>query len=231
MSELAGCYLEAGRIDNAGDEFLALAASDPATRHFDVVPIAWRAGPPDAAVEARASAWLRNSEQPLAQLLGASWLLPTSRRAEATAALEELARSGDQRISAMATIQLWRTKLVSATTADAARWHTQLEAMPPEVQAAGWYVLGDVLARQQQAEFSALSYLKVPLLFREQRAVAADSLLATAKQLERLAQTKQAADLYRELLRDFPHLPAAGEARTRMENVGGSDTRGPKSPR
>jgi tetratricopeptide (TPR) repeat protein len=219
MAELAGCYLEAGRIDNAGDEFLALAASDPATRHIDVLPIAWRAAPPDAALESRAAAWLATSGSPLSQLLGASWLLPTSKRGEATAVLEQLSRSGDPRIAGLATIQLWRTRLIAATPAEAARWQAQLEAMPPEVQAAGWYILGEVLARHNEPELASLAYLKPPLLYRQQRLLAADCLLAAGRQLEKLGRTGHAANLYREVVRDFPHLPAAGEANTRLSRL------------
>jgi TolA-binding protein len=88
-----------------------------------------------------------------------------------------------------------------------------------EVQAAGWYVLGDLYARQDQPDQAALAWLKVPLLFREQRAMAADALLAAGKQLEKMGQPKQAAGLYRELVRDFAHLPPAGEAQKRLDSL------------
>lgn len=216
-AELSGTYLEAGQIENAVGEFLAIAASDPATVHFDVFPIAWRAAPPDAALEARAAQWLAAEKLPAARLLGASWLLSTGQRALATAALEELAKSGDSRLAGLAQIQLWRTKLVTAKTADISRWLAQLEIMSPDIQAAGWYVMGELYARQNQPEQAALAYLKVPLLFRQQRALTADALLAAGKQLEKLGRSDQAAGLYRELLRDFAHLPTATEARSRLD--------------
>ena len=216
MAELVGCYAETGRLDSAGDEFLAIASSDPATPHFNVVPIAWRSSLPDAALETRAVAWLAAKQMPAAVVLGASWLLAGPRRGEAVAALEGLRGSSDSRVAALANIQLWRLRLVTATPEEARRWQAQLEAMPPEVQASGWFILGDVLARQQQADRAALAYLKVPLLFRSQRAMAADALLAAGRQLEKLGQTNQAASLYREIARDFPHLPVATEAKTQL---------------
>src|SRR5204862_1396184 len=79
MSDLTGCYLEAGRIDSAGDEFLGILASDPATRHFDVAPVAWRGIALSPTVETRAGAWLAARSMPAAALLGASWLLATRR--------------------------------------------------------------------------------------------------------------------------------------------------------
>jgi tetratricopeptide (TPR) repeat protein len=217
VAELSGTYLEAGQIESAVGEFLTIAANDPATIHFDVIPIAWRAAPPDAALEARAAQWLAAEKLPAARLLGASWLLSTGQRVAATAALEEQARSSDPRIAGLAQVQLWRTKLVTAKPDEISRWLMQLEKMPPDIQAAGWYVLGDLFSRQNQPEQAALAYLKVPLLFREQRAPAADALLAAGKQLEKMGQPGQAAGLYRELLRDFAHLSVAGEAQTRLD--------------
>jgi tetratricopeptide (TPR) repeat protein len=216
MAELSGTYLELDRIDAAGDEWLAILVSDPTTQHFDVMPMAWKAAAVSGAAENRAAAWLTARDVPAARVLGASWLLAGRYRTQAIAALDELARDADPRVSALAQIQSWRTKLVSATPAETARWQEQLEAMPASVQAAGWYVLGDILARQQQPEQAALTYLKVPLLFGQQRAMAADALLAAGKQLEKMGQAKEASRLFRELAADYRHLPAGEEAARRL---------------
>jgi tetratricopeptide (TPR) repeat protein len=218
MADLAGCYLDAGRIDSAGDEFLGILASDPGTRHVDVIPVAWRGAAIGAPAEARAAVWLATRKIPAAALLGASWLLAT-KRMEAMIALEEVAKANDPRLSGLATIQLWRTKLVTATMDDIRRWQDQLEKMPTEIQAAGWYVLGDCLSRLEQPEAASLAYLKIPILFRQQRAMAADALLAAGKQHEKMSQAAQAANLYRELVRDFPQLSATKEAEGRLEKL------------
>jgi tetratricopeptide (TPR) repeat protein len=218
MADLAGCYLEAGRIDSAGDEFLGILASDPTTRHFDVIPIAWRGAAIGAPAEARAAVWLAARKTPYAALLGASWLLAT-RRTESTAVLDEISKSTDPRRAGLAAIQLWRTKLVTATMDDVRRWQGQLEKMPAEIQAAGWYLLGDCLSRLDQPEAASLAYLKIPVLFRQQRAMAADALLAAGKQLEKMSQAAQASNLYRELASDYPQLSATKEAQTRLEKL------------
>ncbi len=218
MADLSGCYLDAGRIDSAGDEFLGILASDGATRHFDVIPLAWRGAVIGTPAEARAAIWLAAQKPPAAALLGASWLLAT-KRGEAMMALEEIAKASDAKLSGLASIQLWRTKLVTATNDDVRRWQAQLEKMPPDIQAAGWYVLGDCLSRLEQPEGASLAYLKVPILFRQQRAMAADALLAAGRQLEKMSQAGQAANLYRELVRDFPQLSAAQEADARLEKL------------
>jgi tetratricopeptide (TPR) repeat protein len=221
-ADVSGCCLDAGRIEQAVNEFLAIVAIDPDTRHFDVVPIAWRAAPGNPALEARAMAWLTLRRVPAASLLGASWLLSTSHRGEAIAILQELQGSSDPRIAGLAAIQTWRTKLVSTPLDEARRCQTQLEKMPHEIQATGWYVLGEIYARHDQPHLAALAWLKIPLLYRQQRALAADALLAAGGQLEKMTQPKEAAGLYRELARDFPQLPASTEASKRLAKLPGA---------
>jgi tetratricopeptide (TPR) repeat protein len=218
---MVGCYVESGRFDLAGDEFLTIVAADPTTQHFDVIPLAWRSFPPDAVLEARAEKWLAAGQRnPVAALLGASWLLSTSRRAAAIEVLEELSsRRGlgeDQRLAQLANVQLWRSKIVTAAAGDVSRWKAAVERMSAETQGSGWYVVADALARLGQHEEAALAYLRVPILHGQQRVMAADALVAAGKQLESLGRSAQAAGLYREVLRDFAFTPAAGEAKARL---------------
>ena len=211
-ADLAGTWLELGKVGQAGQEFLKIAGEDPQTIHFDVLPVAWQAATLDADSERQATEWLADRQFPVARLLGASWLVGSSRQAEVDAALGELMKSKDQRLATLAQVQRWRTRLATASTGDLEQWSRDLAAMPAEVQATGWYVLGDGYARHDEPERAALAYLKPPIVFRQQRALAADGLLAAAGQLERLGQRKEAAGLYREILRDFAHLPVAQQA-------------------
>ncbi len=215
-ADLAGAWLELGKIGQAGREFLKIASEDPQTIHFDVLPIAWQPATLDADSERQAAEWLANRQSPIARLLGASWLAGSSRQADVDGALSELIQSQDHRIAALAQIQRWRTRLATASTGDLEQWSRDLAAMPAEIQAAGWYVLGDGYARQDEPERAAIAYLKPPIVFRQQRALAADGLLAAARQLEKLGQRAEASGLYREILRDFSHLPAAEEARASL---------------
>lgn len=214
LAELSSTLLEAGRIDQAGERFLHLAAGDPAPRHLDLAPLPWRAMALDAAAQERATVWLAQRQVPLARLLGASWLLPI-RRTEAMAALEQIQRI-DGPLAQLATIQLWRARLATASAVDAQAWQQALEQMPLAVQPVGWFVLGDLWARHGQPSAAARAYLKVPILFRAQRAMAADALLAAGQQLEKMQQRDQALELYRELVRDYGHLPPAQVARRQL---------------
>lgn len=219
-AEWCSTALEAGRIVQAIDHFLVLADGEVAARHLEVIPLPWRAVALDEAAQQQAEAWRTSPDRPYARLLGASWLLPT-RRAPAVATLEGLA-GGPPPVSHLATIQLWRSRLAAATSADAVAWQQALVQFPPAVQAAGWYILGDLWARHQQPAAAALAYLHVPLRFRRQRAMAADALLAAAQQLEKMQPPDQAWELYRELMQEFGHLPAGQVARRRWSEREGA---------
>jgi tetratricopeptide (TPR) repeat protein len=207
--------LEAGDADAAGSEFLSIAAADPATHRFDAIPLAWRAAA-EAGPLAQAAAWLA-SDSPAAKLLGASWLLPTERRADAVAALQSLRTSADRRIAAAAEIQLWRTRLLTAQGDEVQRWQAAADKVGPELRGVAWYLVGEALAGQGKSEEAALAYLQTALVYGRQRALAADALAAAGAQLEKLGRKEQAAGLYRELLRDFPASAAAVSAQARID--------------
>jgi tetratricopeptide (TPR) repeat protein len=224
MAELVECHAEAGRFDQAGDEFLRIAAEDPTTPHMAVIPLPWRALPPDAALEERAGIWMSaGSRIPAATVLGASWLLSTSRRGEAITALSQQslkrAAPDDPRLAMLADIQLWRTKIVTAKAEEVARWQVAIEKMPAEVQAGGWFVVGEAQARLGDGEAASLAYLRVPLVHGRPRAMAADALVAAGEQLEKLGRKEQAAGLYREVLADYATCPAASEAQARLAKL------------
>ena len=220
MAQLVACYLESGRVDSAGDEWLAVVASDPVTLHYDVIPVAWRPFPPSAVLDSRATVWLKNKSPP-AQLLGASWLLASAQRAEAVSTLERLAadKTTDPRIASLAQVQLWRTKIITAKTDEVLRWQAAVEQMPAGIRACGFFVVGDALARQEQPEEASLAYLRIPLVHGEQRAMAADALLAAGKQLEKLGRSPEAAGLYREVTGGYGRSAAAEEAAARLGKI------------
>jgi tetratricopeptide (TPR) repeat protein len=218
MSELVACYAETGRFDLAGDEWRTIVKSDPATRYYNVIPVAWSSIPPDAPLQTRAAAWL-NGKEPAAQVLGASWLLAGTQRSAAITALDSLASSKtiDPRIRSLAQIQLWRTKLVSATMQEVQRWQSAIEQLPSEVRASGYFVVGEALARLEQPEEAALAYLHISVVHNEQRVMAAEALLAAAKVHDKLGREEQAVALYREVLSGYSRTAAAEEAKARLE--------------
>lgn len=205
-NSLVDCLDAAGQIDQAGAEFLSLAASDPETPYFGSLPLAWRNPVPEGPAVTQANKWMASSGQPIAALLGASWLLAGPERAKAIGALKTLSSDLDPRIAHLAAAQLWRTQIVTATLADAQKWQQQIDRMPDELRAGPLLVLGDVYARLDQSDDALLAYLQIPLVNSQRQTLAAEGLTSAAKLLEQLQRPDDAARLYREREAKYPAL-------------------------
>ena len=155
-------------------------------------------------------------------MLGASWLLGSPQRGAALLTLEKLLADRtitDRRIAALAEIQLWRTKLVTAKVEEIAGWQRVVEQLPAEIRPTGYFFVAEAWARTNQTEQASLAYLQLPLVYGSQRALAAEGLLGAAKQLEKLGRQAQAAELYAELIAKYPQSPLAAEAAMRQAKL------------
>lgn len=218
--QLVVCHHELGKIAAAGDEFLLLVASDPSTLAWNLAPLAWTTSQVSPDVESRAEKWLAARNNPAAQLLGASWLLPTAKRGTAIATLQALASNptpADPRVSAQAEMQLWRTKIVTAKPADITNWQQAIDQVPSEIRSGPLFILGDALAYTKQPEAAALAYLKIPLLYDSCRPLCAEALLAAARQEHVRGETTAAVRLLQELQKKYPLSPAAEEAKSDLK--------------
>lgn len=214
MARLVSCYERQGQVDLAGDEFLALLAGDAETPYYAAIPLAWRAS---AATPTQAKAWLGQTKEPTAVLLGASWLLAGADRQRAINALTALTTDLDPRIARLATAQLWRTKQVTASSDEIDRWQAQLEKLPGDLRAGPLLVIGDGLLRHNRSEDAGLAYLQVPLVYHSRELLAADGLLSAARVLEKLKRTDDAARLYRELQVKHPWFADKHEIESRLQ--------------
>ncbi len=206
-----------GEWDQAGEYFLILLASDPATPDFACLPLVWTDEKPRPEVDRKAQSWL-SSQQPAAVLMGASHLLSTSSRTAALAKLKGLLASNDPRIAWLAYVQLWRAGSNNASPQQRQSLARRIEASDESLRAGAHFVLGRALA-PQQPEDAAIELMKLPVLYDREYRLAADSLLDAGECLERLARPAQAAGLYRELTERFSQAPAADEARRRLERL------------
>lgn len=223
LAKLARCCAALDQWQRAGEAFLMLVQSDPATPYFDAVPLAWLPRQSSAALEQVARRWMEQNE-PAAALLGASHLLVGTARAAATERLRHLATAGDRRIALLATAQLWRAETITADEAKTDAWQRTIDAMPEPLQAGPYFVLGSALSRQKRWEEAALALLRVPILYPEQRPLAARALLEAGGALENLGQPKDTARLYAELVRAYPdQAHAVAEAEARLRGMGGRE--------
>ena len=213
------CCGALGEWEEAGNLFLALLASDPSTPHFACIPLAWAPSQPSLLLEQAARDWLGREDTPAAVLLGASHLLSTAGRPAVLARLNRLAASPDRRIGQLAVAQTWRAAVATATDGEVDGWSRAIEQMPQPLRAGPYFVLGLARAQRQQWEQSALALLRVPILYPQQRLLAARSLLGAGRSLEKLSRPREATRLYREVIKDYPQTEAVAEAQGRLEKM------------
>ncbi len=221
FARIVRCHRALDRTAEAGAWFLLLSESDPDTPYFDCIPLAWTPRPLPTALEETARQWIQR-EEPAAVLLGASHLLGSTAalRAMALAKLRRLTTVSDQRIAKLALAQTWRTATVNVDKAQLDTWAGLIEKMPEALAAGPYFVLGRARAQRQQWEPAALAWMRVAILYPQQRTLAARSLADAGRALQQLGRTEQALRLYREVIVNYPQTSAAAEARSRLEAIG-----------
>lgn len=202
-AQMVWCLQALERWAQAGEEFLVLVRSDPATIHFDCIPLAWIPAELPRDLEQAAGAWIDREDLPAAVLLGASHLLPTSAGPRALTRLKQLTTASDPRVAQLAAAQTWRPATVTADRAQLASWSRQIDQMPEPLRAGPYYVLGLAWAQQQQYQQAALAWMRLPILYPQHRLLAMRSLQEASRALERLGRNDQAATLRAELVRSY----------------------------
>ncbi len=217
-AQMVWCYQATRQTTAAGEEFLLLIRSDPVTLYFACIPLAWLPAQPSPELEQAARRWIQREEMPAAVLLGASHLMSIA-RAQALDQLRRLATSTDRSIAQLAIAQAWRAATVTASEEEVAGWRRAVDAMPEELRAGPYVVVGTALLRQQQWEPAALALLRVPILYPRHLELANRSLLDAGGALQRLERPQQAARLYQELIAMNGSSREATEARDRLESL------------
>lgn len=220
QARLIATLRESERWEPAADLFLSLVREDPATPDFATIPLPWTTLSPPPTLEAKARAWMNDRTSSVAALVGSSLLLSTTARSDALRRLGELAADGDVRVARLADAQRWRVAAVTADAATVGSWEQSLDKIPEPLRAGPHLVIGRAWASHNEPERAALQLLRVPILFGDaQPRLAAEAFWSAGQALERLERPAQAADLYRELVRDFPTTAAAATARDRLKEM------------
>jgi tetratricopeptide (TPR) repeat protein len=218
VAQMIWCLRNVDQYRRAADLFLALAKDDPAMLYFACIPLRWLPGQPTAELDKKSREWLA-SDLPPATLIGASHLLSTGDRAAIVARLEKLADSKNARVAALARALMWSATFTSATSKQLQQWSRDIEKFPDAVRAGPYFVLGRALLQHQQPEDAALNLLHVPLLYADDRTLAATALCEAGHALEQAKRPDGAARLYRELLGDYPDSRPAADAQQRLKDI------------
>ncbi|PHS18355.1 MAG: hypothetical protein COA78_02490 [Blastopirellula sp.] len=222
LAQLSWCHRYQGQIDLAGEDFLLIVRSDPTTRLLGEMPLAWMNHVVSIELERRAVSWIQNRELPYAQLMGASWLLFTVDRKTCISVLKSLELNPNPIIAQLAEMQLRRTKLHLAIPAQIDMWEAQITRLPKTVRAGPTYLISKARDRQKEPEVpevTALSYMKIPILYPRHHHLVSDALFQTARQLEELERPEEAARIYREVITNYQHTASSNEAKLALEQL------------
>lgn len=204
LAQRARCWNFRGHASQAADDFLAIYASDPQHRHWDCIPLLWRNQEVNVLEQRKFAAWIDDARNEAKQLIAASHLLGINKHSEqAKRVLQALARADEAKIAWYAQAQLWRLELTTAPVSRVREWEVQTEKQPTCCQAGAWVLIGRAWSLQRNQSSAALAWLRVPLVFAENRALAADALLSAAQATEGLGQIEDARTLYEEVTRDY----------------------------
>ena len=162
---------------------------------------------------------MENRDLPIARLIGASWLLSTSNREQALAALSELTSDPDPRIAMLAETQQWRDQIVTATAQQAELWQEQLLRLDTSLRAGPFFLVGQTLARHGKNAEAALAFMRVAIMHPVQSELAAESLFAAGEQLEKLGNSGGAQTVYRELVQKHPKHPLTAVAEQNLARM------------
>lgn len=203
LAVLLRCSLRRGEYEPASARFVALVRSDPKTRHFPLVPLAWSSAAVPAGALHPARQWLSDA-QPVVRLLGASYLLDDSPET-AQRELNRLSTDPDIRVQTLAQAQLWRLALAGELPSEweLDRWQLQIDSMPAELRGGPYYLLGRARFARREFGPAAAALLWVPLVYPEDAFLAAHSALQAGAALEQLGQPNEAANLYHEVVRQY----------------------------
>ncbi|MEE3368373.1 MAG: hypothetical protein VX346_03415 [Planctomycetota bacterium] len=213
------CFQNKGEMVAAAQRFLLILDSDPTARCFGVIPLTWTTPRSLAAFEEEnARQWLRGATV-AERLIGASWMIATSQRAQAVKNLESLTADKDLRIGFLAEAQLWRIKLVTVSADEVGIWRQRIRKMPEELRAGPCFLLGKGLARQERYLDASLELLRIPVLHSHLQTLVPEALLSAGQCLDSAGQKQEAELVYREIL-DLPEdLPTTSAARKRLQQV------------
>lgn len=219
QARIVDCLRENEQWQSAAEHFMLLLRDDPTTPYFGSLPLPWATLFPDAALEAKAKSWAAGRTNSAAALWGAAVLLSTPARADGIARLRELMLDGDPRIALSAEAQLWRTSTVTADAAAVEAWEKKLDKIPADLAAGPTFVVGRAWGQRNAYERAALLLMRVPILHAEQHDLAAEALWSGGQMLESLDRLSDAAELYRELRRDYPTATFATQAGDRLKEL------------
>ena len=199
-SKQLACQLAAEELRAAAQTFFEIIATDPQSRFTPMCPLRWTGN--QSAMNQLAADWI-NSDEPIVQLLGASWLIGTDTQ-KARPVLESLTRDIDPTVAGLAVTQLWNARQTKMTAGEIDLWQRKLDTMPTPVRAGAHFAIAAAQARSGLTDAAITNYMRVAILYPDQPLVSAPALYQSATLLHNTDRSDRALSLMAELQSKYP---------------------------
>jgi hypothetical protein len=197
----------------AGQRFLAIVESDPATLYFPLMPLSWSDETPSPELARISRQWITRADTSAAVLLGGSHLLTDPEQSsEALRALKSLAQDENPDLQRLGQMQLWRDKTLASddlSRSEILRWERAIESANEFVGGGPRFMLGLAWKNRSDDVAAAAAWLWLPLVYADDRHLAAQAAWSAAQALERAGQPEEAMAIYAEITQRFADTPSA----------------------
>lgn len=215
LSELILALRADGNYYQASKTFLQLLRDDPRTPYFNVIPLVWTGGTTlSLEADSTATGWLE-SQNLHERLLGGSLLLSSRKSQQAERVLNALAETAAEPISSLAQAQWLRLRLPQATEQNIHTCEQTIKQLPLSLQGGPYYILGRLYLAKGKNRKAAVAAMRVPILYKSNPNLAAESLLTAGKATSQAGLIEDAKEIYSELINTYPKTTAAVDAQQR----------------
>ena len=199
-SQMVDALLSLEQYNAAVKHFLLILSDDPQTRLVHLAPLPWTVN--GTQLNQQAQQWIA-AKDPMVQLIGASWLLVGPDRQKAINVLDQLTRDIDPNIKNLAIAQLWRSR-TNVNPKQTVVWQNIVDKMPRSLRAGPYLVLAEAQTKTGQNEQALINLMKVPILYPEQKSLAAAALYRTGRLLSASGKPTQSQTIFNELKTRYP---------------------------
>ncbi len=208
QASLVQTLRENGNWLDAAKVFASMLSNESECRFFSAIPVPWLPINPNVNRTVAAEKWMGDSDEILA-LMGCSFLMSTMKREQAIERLQKLKQSKDPRVARIATMQIWRSRMLVADASEVKSWQRKLEKFPEPVRYGGYFVITGAYANNPKLsstsrDLAAVEAMRIPILFPTQHRLSASALHTAAKLLQ-TSNPQGAKKILQELAVKFPN--------------------------
>ncbi len=213
------CEQNMGNWHNAATQFFdVLLSQQNNTPYRTAAPIVWHSLTSSGELLHRGRE-LMKADNPLKQLVGASWLFSSPYNNDAIILFKQLEQHSDKSIALLASAQLWRSKTPLAKVADVKKLDQAITQLPKELRAGPLHVVAQMKRRLDMHEEAVLTWMQIPIIYPAQYHLASEATYASVGELITMAQYDEALTLCKELATHYGDTTAGTQAERLESNI------------